>query len=119
MEQTVPYIDKTQRDVPFIDFMIPVNPPVRVSTVYARQTALLSERDHQMCLVKLANLGDLYGTEIFAVDKVTGEMYAVIDGAAKSIDLQATCRRGNRGIRGSCWVYAYRYLNSQRYGSFR
>ena len=41
-----------------------------------------------MCLVKLANLGDLYGTEIFAVDKVTGEMYAVIDGTAKSIDLQ-------------------------------
>ena len=42
-----------------------------------------------MCLVKLVNLDDLYGTKIFAVDKVTGEMYAVIEGAAKTIDLQA------------------------------
>ena len=59
MEQNVPSIDQTQRDIPFMDFMIPINPPVRVSIVYARQTALLSERDHQMYLVKLANLGDL------------------------------------------------------------
>ena len=62
---------------------------IRVSTVYARQTALLSEKDHQMCLVKLENLGELYGTKIVTVDKLTGEMYAVIDGAAKSINLQA------------------------------
>ena len=42
-----------------------------------------------MCLVKLESLGELYGTEIFAVDKLTGEMYTVIDGTAKSINLQA------------------------------
>ena len=42
-----------------------------------------------MCLVKSVSLGELYGTENFAVDKVTREMYAVIDGAAKAIDLQA------------------------------
>ena len=35
MELTVPYVVQTQREVPFIDFMIPLNPPVRVSTVYA------------------------------------------------------------------------------------
>ena len=69
--------------------MIPLNPPVRVSTVYAGRTALLSERNHQMCLVKLANMLELYGTEIFAVDKVTGEMYTVIDGMVSKIDLQA------------------------------
>ena len=34
MEQTVPYIDQAQRDIPFTDFIIPINPPVRVSTVY-------------------------------------------------------------------------------------
>ena len=42
MDQTVPYVDQTQREVPFIDFMIPLNPLVQVSTVYARHTALLS-----------------------------------------------------------------------------
>ena len=89
MELTVPYVDCTQHDMPFINFMIPLNPPVRVSTVYAGHTALLSERNHQMCLVKLANMLELYGTEIFAVDKVTGEMYTVIDGMVSKIDLQA------------------------------
>ena len=49
MEQTIPYIDQTQREIPFTDFLIHVNPPVRVSTVYAGQTSLLSEKDHQMC----------------------------------------------------------------------
>ena len=43
MEQTVPYIDQAQREIPFTDFIIPVNPPARVSTVYAGQTSLLSE----------------------------------------------------------------------------
>ena len=69
--------------------MMPLNPPVRVSMVYAGCTVLLSERGHQMCLVKLVSLNELYGTEIFAVDKVTGEMYAMLDGAVNKIDLQA------------------------------
>ena len=63
MELTVPYIDHTQREFPFVDFMIPMNPPVRVSTVYVGHTALLSERGHQMCLVKLVNLDELYCME--------------------------------------------------------
>ena len=86
MELMVPYVDQTQREVPFIDFMIPLNLLVRVSTVYAGHTALLSERGHQMCLVNLANMYELYGTEMFAFDKVTGEMYAVVGGAANKID---------------------------------
>ena len=81
-----------------VDFMIPLNPPVRVSTVYAGRTALLSERGHQMCLVKLINLEEMYGTRIFAVDKVTGEMYAVIEGAANRIDLQAYNDCGMEGL---------------------
>ena len=63
MELTVPYVDHTQREFPFVDFMIPLNPPVRVSTVYAGCTALLSERGHQMCLVKLVNMDELYCME--------------------------------------------------------
>ena len=43
MELTAPYVDQTQRDVPSIDF-IPLNPLVRVSTVCAGCTRLLSER---------------------------------------------------------------------------
>ena len=89
IELMVPYVDQTQRKVPFIDFMIPLNPLVRVSTVYAGCTEVLSERGHQMSLVKLVNMDELYGTEMFAVDKVTGEMYAVVGGAANKIDLQA------------------------------
>ena len=89
MELTVLYVDHTQRNVPFIDFMISLNPPVRVSSVYAGCTVLLSERGHNMCLVKLANMAELYGTEMFAVDKITREMYAVVGGAANKIDLQA------------------------------
>ena len=97
MELTVPYVDHTQREFPFVDFMIPLNPPVRVSTVYAGHTALLSERGHQMCLVKLVNLDELYGTKIFTVDKITGEMYAVIEGAVNRIDLQAYTDDGMEG----------------------
>ena len=89
MELTVPYVDHTQRDIPFVDFMIPLNLPVIVNTVYAGHTSLLSERGHQMCLVKLVNMDELYGTEIFAVDKVTGEMYAVLEGAVNRINLHA------------------------------
>ena len=56
MKQTVPYIYQTQREIPFTDFIIPVNPPVMVSTVYTGQTLLLSEKDYQMCLVKLESV---------------------------------------------------------------
>ena len=44
MELTVSDVDCTQREFPFVDFMIPLNPPVRVSKVYAEHKALLSER---------------------------------------------------------------------------
>ena len=97
MEMTVPYVDHTQREFPFVDFMIPLNPPVRVSTVYAGRTASLSKRGHQMCLVKLVNLDELYGTKIFAVDKITGEIYAVIEGAVNRINLQAYTDDGMEG----------------------
>ena len=97
MELTVPYVDRTQREVPFVDFMIPLNPPVRVSTVYAGHTALLSERGHQMCLGKLVSMDELYGTKIFTVDKITGEVNAVIEGAANRINLQAYTDDGMEG----------------------
>ena len=29
IEQTVPYVDQTQRETPFVDFFTPVHPPVR------------------------------------------------------------------------------------------
>ena len=73
MEETIPYVERTIRETPFIDFMLPLNPPVRVSTVYAGRTTLLSERDNQMLLLKLNMLEEAYGTNIFAVDKVTAE----------------------------------------------
>lgn len=41
MKYTVPYVDEFQRELPFTDFLIPINPPVQVSTVYAGHTALL------------------------------------------------------------------------------
>ena len=88
MEQTVPYVDQTQWEDPFIDFFIPVNPPVQVSMVFAGKTSLLSDEDNQMCLVKLEGLREFYGTNICAVDKVTGQMYAVKQNAATKIDLQ-------------------------------
>ena len=97
MESTVPYVDHTQREFPFVDFMIPLNPPVRVSTVYAGRTALLSKRGHQMCLVKLINLEEMYGTKIFTVDNVTGEMYTVIEGVANKTDFQAYIDHGMEG----------------------
>ena len=42
-----------------------------------------------MCLVKLENLREFYGTNIYAVDKVTGQMYAVKQNAPIKIGLQA------------------------------
>ena len=35
MEEMLPYTESTIRETPFIDFMLPLNPLVRVSTVYA------------------------------------------------------------------------------------
>ena len=40
-------------------------------------------------LVKLGGLREFYGTNIYAVDNVTGQMYAVKQNAATKIDLQA------------------------------
>ena len=51
--------------------------------------SLLSDEDNQMCLVKLENLREFYGTNIYAVDKVTGQMCAVKQNAATKIGLQA------------------------------
>ena len=42
-----------------------------------------------MYLVKLASLVELYGTPIYDIDKLTGEMYAMIDDTARKIDLPA------------------------------
>ena len=40
-----------------------------------------------MYLVKLGSLAELYGTTIYAVDKLTGEMYAIMDDTARKIGL--------------------------------
>ena len=88
MEETIPYVERTIRETPFIDFMLPLNPPVRVSTVYAGRTTLLSERDNQMLLLKLNMLEEAYGTNIFAVDKVTAEVYSVLNDVVTPIGLQ-------------------------------
>ena len=72
-------------ETPFIDFLWPLNPPVRVSTVYAGRTPLLSKRDNQMLLLKLDMLEEAYGTNIFAVDKVMAE---VLNDVITPIDLQ-------------------------------
>ena len=88
MEETIPYVERTIRETPFIDFMLPLNPPVRVSTVYAGRTPLLSERDNQMLLLKLDMLEEAYGTNIFAVDKVTAEVYSVLNDVVTPIGLQ-------------------------------
>ena len=78
-----------QQEDPFIDFFIPINPPIRVSMVFAGKTSLLSDEDNQMCLVKLENLREFYRTNIYVVDKVMGQMYAVKQNAATKIGLQA------------------------------
>ena len=53
MDETVPYTDTTVRETPFIDFMLPLNPPVRVSSVYSGRTTLLSKKDNQMLLMAI------------------------------------------------------------------
>ena len=79
---------KTMRETPFIDFLLPLNPPVRVSTVYTGRTPLLSKRDNQMLLLKLDMLQEAYGINIFAVDKVTAEVYSVLNDVVTPIGLQ-------------------------------
>ena len=88
MEETIPFVERTIRETPFIDFMLPLNPPVRVSTVYTGRTPMLSERDNQMLLLKLDMLEEAYGTNIFAVDKVTAEVYSVLNDVVTPIGLQ-------------------------------
>ena len=88
MEETIPFVDRTMQETPFIDFLLPLNPPVRVSTVYTGRTPILSERDNQMLLLKLDMLKEAYGTNIFAVDKVTAEVYSVLNGVITPIGLQ-------------------------------
>ena len=77
MEETLPYTESTIRETPFIDFMLPFDPPVRVSTVYAGHTGLLSEMDNQMLLLTMNSLKETYGMGRFAIDKVTAEVYSV------------------------------------------
>ena len=88
MEETIPHVERTIRETPFIDFMLPLNPPVRLSTVYTGRTPLLSERDNQILLLKLDMLEEAYGTNIFAVDKVTAEVYSVLNDVVTPIGLQ-------------------------------
>ena len=88
MEETIPFVEKTMRETPFIDFLLSLNPPVRVSTVYAGRTPLLSKRDNQMLLLKLDMLEEAYGTNIFAVDKVMAEVYSVLNDVVTPIGLQ-------------------------------
>ena len=51
--------------------------------------------------MKLASLVELYGTAIYAIDKLTGEMYAVIDDTARKIDLQAYVEGEPGGLEGA------------------
>ena len=88
MEETIPFVERTIRETPFIDFLLPLNPPVRVSTVYAGRTPLLSKRDNQMLLLKPNMLEEAYGTNIFAVDKVMAEVYSVLNDVVTPIGLQ-------------------------------
>ena len=88
MEETIPFVERTIRETPFIDFMLLLNPPVRVSTVYAGRTPMLSERDNQMLLLKLDMLEEACGTNIFVVDKVTAEVYSVLNDVVTPIGLQ-------------------------------
>ena len=44
MELTVPYVDHTQREFPLVDFMTPLNPPVRVCMVYAGHRIIVQKR---------------------------------------------------------------------------
>ena len=64
MEETIPFVDRTMQEMPFIEFLLSLNPPVRVSTVYAGRTPILSERDNQMLLLKLDMLEEAYGKHL-------------------------------------------------------
>ena len=51
--------------------------------------------------MKLESLVELYGTAIYPIDKLTGEMYAMIDGTARKIDLQAYAEEEPEGLEGA------------------
>ena len=54
-----------------------------------------------MCLVKIESLNEFYGTNIYAVDKVMGQMYAVKQKAATKIDLQAYIEEEPTALEGA------------------
>ena len=101
MEETLPYTESTIRETPFIDFMLPLNPPIRVSTVYAGCTSLLSERDNQMLLLTINSLKETYGMGTFAIDKVTAEVYSVKDDQVTPIGLQGYPEQEERPLEGA------------------
>ena len=101
MEETLPYTESTIRETPFIDFMLPLNPPVRVSTVYAGHTSLLSERDNKMLLLTINSLKETYGMGTFAIDKVTAEVYSVKDDQVTPIGLQGYPEQEERPLEGA------------------
>ena len=101
MEEMLPYTESNIRETPFIDFMLPLDPPVRVSTVYAGRTGLLSERDNQMLLLTINSLKETYGMGTFAIDKVTAEVYSVKDDRVTPIDLQGYPEQEKRPLEGA------------------
>lgn len=68
MEDTIPYTDQTSGDVPFIYFLLQMNPPIGVSSVYIGKRPLLSENNNQMYLIKLEMLKEMFGTKIYPID---------------------------------------------------
>ena len=101
MDETVPYTDTTVSETPFIDFMLPLNPPVRVSLVYSGRTTLLSEKDNQMLLMAISSLEEAYGTKTFAIDKVTAEVYAVRGDQVTPIGLQGYSQQEEQPLEGA------------------
>ena len=70
--------------------MLPLNPPVRVSSVFIGKTPLLSDSNNQMCLIKLESSKEMFSTKTYAIDKVTGDVYALKlkEETIERIDLQ-------------------------------
>ena len=57
--------------------------------VYASKTALLLKEYNQVCLIQLESLTEFYGTAIYVVDKVNGQIYAVKQNTVEKIGLHA------------------------------
>ena len=117
MDETVPYTDTTVRETPFIDFMLPLNPPVRVSSVYSGCTTLLSEKDNQMLLMAISSLEEAYGTKTFAIDKVAAEVYAVRGDQVTSISLQGYSQQEEQPLEGAVGFATPRNLYTQGRGN--